>query len=178
MNLKSKLFLKKLLKWPNKNNIILIFTMLHFWKKYKEKHLQISLLKSWWYDLQFLKYRAKNTEIGNFRSFFVLLPSKNLKNQDFKNFTHVYQKSQSYDVWDMECDRQNFLSLWTVFLLFYPPMDPENQNFEKMKKALEGIIILQMFTINGSHMIYGFQIWSATDKIFWSFWTAFCPFTH
>ena len=34
----------------------------------------------------------------------------------------------------------------------YGPKDPENQNFEKMKKALEDIIILQMFTINDSHM--------------------------
>ena len=31
-------------------------------------------------------------------------------------------------------------------------MDPENQNFEKMKKAPEDIIILQMWTINDSHM--------------------------
>ena len=42
------------------------------------------------------------------------------------------------------------------FLPFYPPMDLENQNFEKIKKALEDIIILQMFTIDDSHMIYGF----------------------
>ena len=33
-----------------------------------------------------------------------------------------------------------------------PPMDPENQNFEQMKKALEDIIILQIFTINDSHV--------------------------
>ena len=33
MNLKNKLLLKKLLKWANKNKIILIFTMLHFFKK-------------------------------------------------------------------------------------------------------------------------------------------------
>ena len=35
------------------------------------------------------------------------------------------------------------------------PMDPENQNFEKIKKTPEDIIILQMCTINGSHMMYG-----------------------
>ena len=34
-------------------------------------------------------------------------------------------------------------------------MDPENQNFEKMKKAYEDIIILQMCTINDSNMMYG-----------------------
>ena len=30
-------------------------------------------------------------------------------------------------------------------------MDPENQNFEKMKKTSEDIIILQMCTINESY---------------------------
>ena len=34
-------------------------------------------------------------------------------------------------------------------------MDPEKQNFEKMKKAYEDIIILQMCTINDSNMMYG-----------------------
>ena len=33
MNLKNKLLLKKLLKWANKNKIVVIFTMLHFLKK-------------------------------------------------------------------------------------------------------------------------------------------------
>ena len=37
------------------------------------------------------------------------------------------------------------------------PLDPENQNLEKMKKILEDIIILQMFTINDNHMIYDFS---------------------
>ena len=43
------------------------------------------------------------------------------------------------------------------FFSFYPPMNPENQNFQKMKKALEYIIVLQMFTINDSHVIYSFS---------------------
>ena len=46
-----------------------------------------------------------------------------------KNHNHMMHAS-----WDMECDRQNFLS--------FGVMDPENQNFEKNKKALEDIIIL------------------------------------
>ena len=57
----------------------------------------------------------------------------------------------------MECDRQNFFVIMDCFLPFYHPMDPENQNFEKMKKTLEDIIILQMFTINDNHMIYDFS---------------------
>ena len=54
----------------------------------------------------------------------------------------------------MERNRQFFVILYR-FLLFYPSMDPENQNFEKMKKTPEDIIILQMCTINGSHMMHG-----------------------
>ena len=71
----------------------------------------------------------------------------------------------------MECDRQIFLSLWTVFFPF--TMDPENQNFEKMKKTLEDIIILQMFTINDSHMIHGFSDMECNRQIFLSVWTFF-----
>ena len=44
----------------------------------------------------------------------------------------------------MEHDRQNF----------YPPNNPENQNFEKMKKILGDIIILHMCTINENHVMY------------------------
>ena len=32
-------------------------------------------------------------------------------------------------------------------------VDPENQNFEKMKKTSEDIIILQMCTINDNHIM-------------------------
>ena len=54
----------------------------------------------------------------------------------------------------MERDRQSFLSFWTVFCPFTPPTDPENQNFEKIKKVPQDIIILQMSTINDNHMMY------------------------
>ena len=49
-----------------------------------------------------------------------------------------------YGSWDMECNRHNFLSLWTIFFLFYPNMDPENESFEKMKKR-PGDIILHVY---------------------------------
>ena len=57
----------------------------------------------------------------------------------------------------MEHDRQNFFSFWTIFCPFTPPPpnNPENQNFEKMKKNDVNIIILHKCTINDNHMIYG-----------------------
>ena len=34
-----------------------------------------------------------------------------------------------------------------------------------------------MCTINEDHVMMLPEIWSATDRIFLSFWTSFCPFT-
>ena len=55
----------------------------------------------------------------------------------------------------MEHDGHNFLSFWTIFCPLYSTNDPENQNFEKMKKKTPGDIILHMCIINGNHMMYG-----------------------
>ena len=64
-----------------------------------------------------------------------------------------------------------------LFFAFYPPKEPENQNFEKMKKTLDDIIILQMFTLNDSLMIYGFSDKECNRQNCLSFWMVFCPFT-
>ena len=43
--------------------------------------------------------------------------------------------------WDMECNKHNFLSFWMVFCPFTPPMDPENQNFQKKSKEHMKILL-------------------------------------
>ena len=98
--------------------------------------------------------------------FFPFQPPDNLENQNFKidkntwryyNFTHLHHKWQSYDVWFLRHGAQqtNFFVILDHFLPFYLPMDPENQNFGKMNNTPDDIIILQMRTINDSHMMYG-----------------------
>ena len=42
------------------------------------------------------------------------------------------------EIWSMT-DR--IFSHYALFFALLPPMDPENQNFQKMKKTLEDIII-------------------------------------
>ena len=42
------------------------------------------------------------------------------------------------------------------FLPFYPPNNPKNQNFQKMKTTPRDIIILQVSTKNYDQMMYGF----------------------
>ena len=107
-----------------------------------------------------------------FEPFFALLPPNNReKSKLWKNeesiwrchhFTHVYRKSQSYDVcflrsgvqWTeffvildflVEPDRHNFLSFWTTFCPFIN--NPKNHNFQKIKKIPGDIITSQMCTI-------------------------------
>ena len=52
------------------------------------------------------------------------------------NMSTINENHIMYESWDMEHDRQNFFSFWTIFCPFTPspPNNPENQNFEKMKK--------------------------------------------
>ena len=82
-----------------------------------------------------------------------------------------------YGSWDIKHDGHIFLSFWTIFLLFYLPNNPKNQNFDKMKKMPGDIIILQMCTIYGSHMMYSILRYGVQWTDFLSFWTSFCPFT-
>ena len=58
-----------------------------------------------------------------------------------------------YDSSDMERSRQIFSRL-DQFLPFYPFNNPENQNFEKTKKAPGDFIILHNCTKNHDHMLY------------------------
>ena len=61
------------------------------------------------------------------------------------------------------------------FFALLPPYEPENQNFEKMKKTPEDIFILQVCTILTVILRMVPEIWSATDKIFCHF-GLFLPF--
>ena len=90
----------------------------------------------------------------NFLSFwtiFALLSPKNPKNQNvekmekntwrYYHFTTctVNDNHMMYGSWDMECDRQNFLSFWTIFWPFnpYPLTTQKFKILIKWKKHLE-----------------------------------------
>ena len=69
-----------------------------------------------------------------------------------------------------------FFCHYGLFFALLPPMDPESQNFEKMKKTLEDIIILQIFTTYDSHMIYGFSDIECNREFFFDILDHFLPF--
>ena len=56
---------------------------------------------------------------------------------------------------DIERNKQFFFVILDHFFAHLPPNNPENQNFEKVKKTPGDIIILHMCTININHMMYG-----------------------
>ena len=59
-----------------------------------------------------------------------------------------------YCSWDMVCDRCNYFSFWAIFLHFYPPNSPKNQNFKKVKKTTGDLVILQTCIKNHDCMLY------------------------
>ena len=144
------------------------------------------------YDRCFLKYKVK---YGYWNIIFVILghflpfqPPDNLENQNYKikknswryyHFTNLHHKWQSHDVWFLRYGAQHteYFLILDCFLPFYPTIDSQNQNLEKMKKPAEDFITLQMCIINDSHMMYDFWHMECNRQNFLSFWTIFCPFT-
>ena len=140
--------------------------MLYFFKKIKKKTWRYHYFtpmyqKSWWYDLQFLRYRVWQTEIGNYGSLF------NLKNQNFQRMKKIAGDIillHRYSYWDTEWDRYMFLITLGHFFPFYRKSKlskNENQNFsqkiktwQKMTKASAEIIILHMCTKYHDHIMY------------------------
>ena len=94
------------------------------------------------------------------------------------NENHMMYGSWDIEIWRYGV-RQNFFSFWAIFCPFNPPPNnnPENQNFEKMKKSPEDIIILHKCTINDNHMMDGSWNMMCNKQNFLSFWAIFCPFT-
>ena len=66
--------------------------------------------------------------------------------------------------------------IFSHFGPFYTPNNPENQNFEKMKKTPGDIIILHKCTTN-ENMRYGYWDMKHDRENFLSFGAIFCPFT-
>ena len=117
------------------------------------------------YDVWFLRYKAQWIE------FFVILgylfPLDTLNNSKIKilkkwkkhleisYFTLVYHNDNHmiYGSWDMEYNRQNFLSFWAIFCPFNL-LTTQKIFFEIMKKLLGDIIILHIRIINENLIMY------------------------
>ena len=143
------------------------------------------------YDVWFLRYEAWQTEffitLNHFLSF---CPPKNPKNQNFLKMKRpeniitlhmctINDNHITYGFWDMKHDRQNFLSLWTIFCPFTPVETWKIKILKKMKKRLEiYIIILHKCTKNNDHMLHcSWDTMCDGCNSFFYFGLFFCPFT-
>ena len=147
---------------------------MNFFKKSKEKYLQISLSKSR-YDPQFLRYRVKQTEIRNLRAFFALyLPKKPkikiLKNENicwrYHHFRHVHQKPQSYDVQFLRYwVRQRFLLFWIIFCPFTSPPPLMIPNIKILKKNRKKDLKILSFY---KHKWQSYDVWFLRYGLQWT----------
>ena len=112
--------LDNLKTWSYKNVRTLTFTMLYFFKKQKNTwryHYFTPVYQtSSWYDLQFLRYRVWQTEIGNYGPFLI---------QDFEKMKkiagdiilHMCTINKNRDVWVLRYEVQQT----NVFFVLLPP---------------------------------------------------------
>ena len=71
-----------------------------------------------------------------------------------------------------------FFVILDMFLPIYPPKNPENKNFEKMKNTPGCIIILHKCTKIHDHMLYcSWDMACDGCNCYFSIWTTFCSFT-
>ena len=119
--------------------------------------------------------------------FLPLYQKRNQKNQNFEKMKNIAgdivitvpKIKIIYDLrfLDTEWDRQNFLSFWVISCSFTRLMTLKIKILKKWRKVLE---ILPLHTcVLYLKIIWCMvpEIWSVTDRIFLSFWIAFCPFT-
>ena len=101
----------------------------------------------------------------------------------YHDFTHVYQKPQSYEVQFLRYRVKHiFFVILGHFLPFYPPRHLTTQKtkiLKKWKKATGDVIILNLCNKKNNHMMYAYsEIWSATDIIFCHFRPIFALLPH
>ena len=114
---------------------------------------------------RFLRYKAWQTEfyitLNNFLHFHLTDNMKKMLRDIIilhlctTNGNHIM-----YGSWDMEHGRQNYLVLLGHFLPIYTlKNNPDNQNFEKMKKAPGDITILHKCTKYDVYDIISYDVW-------------------
>ena len=158
------------------------------------KNIKTNTCRYHYQNLDDMIYSSKNIEqnilelviLGHFLLFYPLQTRKIkiLKIEKiccrYHHFTDVYQKSQSmmYGFWDMECQRQKVLSLWTIFCPFTPLCNQKIKILKKWKKHLNILSFYKCLPHMTVIWYMVFQIWSATDNMFCHFgpFSALLPF--
>ena len=129
-------------RWDTPQNFLLAFID-ELWKAWK-----IRILKKW--------KNEKKKKMLEISPFYTCAP---------KNYSHM-----KYNSWDTELEL--ILPFWAIFCPFIrlpTPPNPENQHFEKMKKASGDVIILNLCNKKHDHMMYIYSYMGCNRHNFLSF---------
>ena len=134
--------IKILKKWKNFWRYYHFMEVYHKWQSYDVLFLRY---ESWWTELfvildRFLPfYPHNNPKIQNFEKLKKAYGDIIILHKCTRNHDHMLHCSL-----DMLHNRFNcYFLFWAIFLPFYFPNSPKNQNLEKMKKMSGDIVILQ-----------------------------------
>ena len=168
--------------------------MLFFGKKIKKNTQRYYFTpvyqKYWWYDLQFLRNRVWQTEIGNYGSFFVLYPPppplKTQKIKTLKKWKKFLEISSFYTcvpkitiIWGVVPETRSkpdilFCNLGPFFALLPPITNLRIKILKKWKKHLEMTSFYTCVPKITIILCLLPETWSTTES-FLSFWTVLCP---
>ena len=130
-----------------------------------------------WYFFVILNYFCPFTSLKTWK---IKILEKWKKMPVSKIILHMCAINENYDVWFLRYgawQTKCFLIL-DHFLPFFPPNNPENQNFEKMKKTPGDIILSCKCTINDNHLMYDSWDMKRDRQTFLSFCAIFALFPH
>ena len=132
--------------------------------------------------IQFLRYRAMQTEIGNFRSFFALYPPKNTKNQNFEKWKNSLEISSFYThtpkitiIWcmvpEIRSEEDKIFCHFGPFLPFYHPLPLMILNIKILKKMkkMPGDTILLYIHVYHKWTFYKHK-WKSYEVWFLRYW--------
>ena len=141
--------------------------------------------------MQFLRYRAKHTEIGNLRSFFALWPpKKNPKTKFWKmekfarDIIILHMCTKNHNIWctvpEIQSETEFFVIMGHILPFYQPPTSlmilkikvlKEKKKWKKCPQILS--FYTYMCTISEYHMIYGSRNIRCNRQKFLSFWAIF-----
>ena len=121
-------------------------------------------------DLQFLRYRAWQTETGNLDQFLPFYPPKNLSNQNFEKIRKSPGDILILYMYTINKNHDNFLSFCVIFCTFTQLSTRKTRILKKWKKLSRYIIL---------HFTLVFDKWQSYDVWFLRYavqQTSFCYF--
>ena len=118
--------------------LLLFFILSYFLLFYppsSPKNQNLKKMKKIPWDIIILHIHTKNYDQMMHGSWKIKVLEKMPGNIIILHLLSTNDDHMMYGSWDMECNRQNFFSFWTIFLPFYPLTTQKMKILKKWKKC-------------------------------------------